>query len=53
MVMPASTHVVRAKDIEPSHPTVEGPVVQRLAVTDRCGMCASGTLPDLDGAIQG
>ena len=44
MVMPASTHVVRAKDIGSSNPTVEGPVVQRLAVVDRCGMCASGTL---------
>lgn len=45
MVMPASTHIVRAKDIQPSHPTVEGPVVQRLALANLCGMCISGTLP--------
>ncbi|OAA82302.1 Cupin, RmlC-type [Akanthomyces lecanii RCEF 1005] len=42
MIMPASTHVTAAKDLQPTHPTVEGPVITRAAVIDRCDkMCAS------------
>ncbi|KAM3528996.1 hypothetical protein NHJ13051_002142 [Beauveria bassiana] len=42
MIMPASTHVTAAKDLRPAHPTVEGPVIRRAAVVDRCDkMCAS------------
>ncbi|KAJ3475674.1 hypothetical protein NLG97_g9377 [Lecanicillium saksenae] len=42
MIMPASTHVTAAKDLQPTHPTVEGPVIRRAAVVDRCDkMCAS------------
>jgi hypothetical protein len=41
MVMPAATQVVRAADLAPSHPTVEGPVTQRRAVVGKCGMCAT------------
>lgn len=45
MIMPASTHVTAAKDLQPDHPTVEGPVIRRAAVVDRCDkMCASGKL---------
>lgn len=45
MIMPAFTHVTAAKDLQPTHPTVEGPVIRRAAVIDRCDkMCASGKL---------
>jgi hypothetical protein len=43
MIMPATTHATRARDIEPKHPTVEGPVVVRTAVMDKGdGMSATG-----------
>lgn len=43
MIMPSPTLVTRAKQLEPPHPTVEGPVIQREAVVDKCDkMCASG-----------
>lgn len=46
MIMPATTHVARARDIEPRHPTDEGPVVVRTAVVDKCdGMSATGASP--------
>ncbi|KAK7416803.1 hypothetical protein QQX98_004996 [Neonectria punicea] len=42
MIMPSLTLVIRGKQLEPSHPTVEGPVIQREAVVDKCDkMCAS------------
>ncbi|KPM44587.1 hypothetical protein AK830_g1910 [Neonectria ditissima] len=42
MIMPSSTLVTRAKQLEPSHPTVEGPVIQRDAIIDKCDkMCVS------------
>ncbi|KAJ2971187.1 hypothetical protein NQ176_g7820 [Zarea fungicola] len=42
MIMPASTHITTAKDLQPANPTVEGPVIRRAAVVDRCDkMCAS------------
>ncbi|KAF1736882.1 hypothetical protein CRV24_002494 [Beauveria bassiana] len=45
MIMPASTHVTAAKDLRPAHPTVEGPVIRRAAVVDRCDkMCASDAI---------
>ncbi|EGX91891.1 Cupin, RmlC-type [Cordyceps militaris CM01] len=48
MIMPASTHVTAAKDLQPTHPTVEGPVIRRAAVVDRCDkMCASANRADL------
>lgn len=42
MILPSSIHVVRAKDLQPKHPTVEGPVLQRQALVGKCGMCATG-----------
>lgn len=45
MIMPASTHITTAKDLQPANPTVEGPVIRRAAVVDRCDkMCASSKL---------
>ncbi|KAH7324366.1 RmlC-like cupin domain-containing protein [Stachybotrys elegans] len=42
MIIPAATQVIRARDLEPSHPTVEGPIIQRPAVVDKSDkMCAS------------
>ncbi|CAH0023945.1 unnamed protein product [Clonostachys rhizophaga] len=41
MILPSSIHVVRAKDLQPKHPTVEGPVLQRQALVGKCGMCAT------------
>ena len=44
MVMPASVDIVRASDLEPTYPTVEGPVIQRQAVVNKCDrMCTSGS----------
>lgn len=44
MVMSALTDVVRAKDLEPTHATVERPVIQRQAVINKCGkMCTSAS----------
>ncbi|KAM0229267.1 hypothetical protein ACHAP5_011709 [Fusarium lateritium] len=40
--MPASADITRAKQLEPSYPTVEGPVVERPAVVGKCdNMCVS------------
>ncbi|TQV97017.1 hypothetical protein V2A60_000332 [Cordyceps javanica] len=45
MIMPASTHITAARDLQPAHPTVEGPVIRRAAVVDRCDkMCASDAI---------
>jgi hypothetical protein len=45
MIIPSTTHVTHARDLEPSHPTVEGPVIKRPAVVGKCDkMCASGEL---------
>ncbi|KGQ09519.1 hypothetical protein BBAD15_g5140 [Beauveria bassiana D1-5] len=53
MIMPASTHVTAAKDLRPAHPTVEGPVIRRAAVVDRCDkMCASGKLDTTSSHAQ-
>ncbi|UNI24832.1 hypothetical protein JDV02_010548 [Purpureocillium takamizusanense] len=42
MILPAETHITRAEQLAPSHPTVEGPVTSRPAVVGRCDkMCAS------------
>ncbi|KAH6877153.1 RmlC-like cupin domain-containing protein [Thelonectria olida] len=42
MIMPAATRITKAKQLEPSHPTVEGPVIQRDAIVNKCDrMCAS------------
>ncbi|KAI5458236.1 hypothetical protein BGZ63DRAFT_60610 [Mariannaea sp. PMI_226] len=42
MVMPSRTRITKAKQLEPSHPTVEGPVIQRDAIVNKCdNMCAS------------
>ena len=43
MIMPASANITRAKQLEPTHPTVEGPVIERPAVVGKCDrMCVSG-----------
>ena len=48
MVMPAPAEVTRAKDLHPVHPTVEGPVLQRDAIMDKCDkMCASGEFMEM------
>ncbi|KAM0551905.1 hypothetical protein ACHAPJ_008244 [Fusarium lateritium] len=40
--MPASANITRGKELEPSYPTVEGPVVERPAVVGKCdNMCVS------------
>ncbi|KAF5022571.1 hypothetical protein F66182_5404 [Fusarium sp. NRRL 66182] len=40
--MPASANITRGKQLEPTDPTVEGPVVERPAVVGKCDkMCAS------------
>ncbi|WZH45202.1 RmlC-like cupin domain-containing protein [Fusarium acuminatum] len=40
--MPASADITRAKQLEPTHPTVEGPVIQRPAVVGKCdNMCVT------------
>ncbi|KAF7561446.1 hypothetical protein G7046_g2697 [Stylonectria norvegica] len=42
MVMPAATRIIQAKQLEPAYPTVEGPVIQRAAIINKCDkMCAS------------
>jgi uncharacterized RmlC-like cupin family protein len=42
MIMPASANITRAKQLEPTHPTVEGPVIERPAVVGKCdNMCVS------------
>jgi hypothetical protein len=52
MIMPSTTHVARAADLEPTHPTVEGPVINRPAVVNKCDkMCASGELAWLAGPL--
>jgi hypothetical protein len=46
MIIPASTHVATAKDLQPAHATVEGPVIRRPAIVNLCDkMCASGKQP--------
>lgn len=48
MIMPASANITRAKQLEPSHPTVEGPVIERPAVVGKCdNMCVTGKLPQI------
>jgi hypothetical protein len=43
MIMPASANITRAKQLEPTHPTVEGPVIERPAVVGKCdNMCVTG-----------
>lgn len=43
MMMPSSARIIKARDIDPPYPTVEGPVIQRPAVVGKCDkMCASG-----------
>lgn len=45
MIMPAATRITKAKQLEPAHPTVEGPVIQRDAIVNKCDrMCASGKI---------
>ncbi|KAJ4004686.1 hypothetical protein NW766_011417 [Fusarium irregulare] len=45
MIMPASANITRAKQLEPTHPTVEGPVIERPAVVGKCdNMCVSETI---------
>ncbi|KAF5593237.1 hypothetical protein FDENT_3599 [Fusarium denticulatum] len=40
--MPASANITRAKQLEPTHPTVEGPVIERPAVVGKCdNMCST------------
>ncbi|KAG9506220.1 hypothetical protein J7337_003201 [Fusarium musae] len=40
--MPASANITRAKQLEPTHPTVEGPVIERPAVVGKCdNMCVT------------
>ncbi|CAM1508563.1 Fc.00g054110.m01.CDS01 [Cosmosporella sp. VM-42] len=42
MIMPAPTRITKAEEIEPPYPTVEGPVIQRPAVVNKCDkMCTS------------
>jgi hypothetical protein len=41
MIMPSSTQIVRAKDIQPQHPTVEGPAVERPVIFDKGGLSAN------------
>ncbi|KAH7166306.1 RmlC-like cupin domain-containing protein [Dactylonectria macrodidyma] len=42
MIMPSATRITRAKQLEPAHPTVEGPVIHREAIVNKCDkMCAS------------
>ncbi|KAH7210679.1 uncharacterized protein BKA55DRAFT_529406 [Fusarium redolens] len=42
MIMPASANITRAKQLEPTHPTVEGPVIERPAVVGKCdNMCVT------------
>ncbi|KAF9767718.1 hypothetical protein IL306_015077 [Fusarium sp. DS 682] len=41
--MPATANITRAKQLEPTHPTVEGPVIERAAVVGKCdNMCVTG-----------
>ena len=42
MIMPSSTQIVRGKDIEPQHPTVEGPAIERPVTFDKGGLSANG-----------
>ncbi|KAF5539741.1 uncharacterized protein FTJAE_11806 [Fusarium tjaetaba] len=43
--MPASANITRAKQLEPTHPTVEGPVIERPAVVGKCdNMCVTDTI---------
>ncbi|KAM0411638.1 hypothetical protein ACHAPD_009855 [Fusarium lateritium] len=43
--MPASANITKAKQLEPTHPTVEGPVIERPAVVGKCdNMCVSDTI---------
>ena len=45
MMMPASANITRGKELEPSYPTVGGPVVERPAVVGKCdNMCVSSEL---------
>ncbi|OAA52108.1 Cupin, RmlC-type [Metarhizium rileyi] len=44
MIMPSATHVTRAKDLEPTSPTVEGPVTVRAAVVDKCDRMSATVL---------
>ncbi|KAG8666495.1 hypothetical protein FPOAC2_11609 [Fusarium poae] len=42
MIMPASANITKAEQLEPTHPTVEGPVIERPAVVGKCdNMCVS------------
>ncbi|KAG5985462.1 hypothetical protein E4U55_000024 [Claviceps digitariae] len=41
MVMPASAHVIRAKDIESESPPADGPVTIRPAIVDKCDKMSS------------
>ncbi|KAF4469833.1 cupin domain-containing [Fusarium albosuccineum] len=53
--MPASANITRAKQLEPTHPTVEGPVIQRPAVVGKCdNMCVSviTTRPHSDSTVR-
>lgn len=43
MIMPATANITKAEQLEPTHPTVEGPVIERPAVVGKCdNMCVSG-----------
>lgn len=42
MIMPATANITKAEQLEPTHPTVEGPVIERPAVVGKCdNMCVS------------
>ncbi|KAI1042274.1 hypothetical protein LB505_003099 [Fusarium chuoi] len=44
MIMPASANITRAKQLEPTHPTVEGPVIERPAVVGKCDNIEQDTI---------
>ncbi|KAF4977132.1 hypothetical protein FZEAL_6320 [Fusarium zealandicum] len=52
MIMPATTNITRAKQLEPSHPTVEGPVTERPAVVGKCDKMFLTTRPHSDTSIR-
>jgi hypothetical protein len=53
MIMPNSTQIVRAKDIQPQHPTVEGPAIERPVIFDKGGLSANGQSLAASYAITG
>ncbi|EGU87598.1 hypothetical protein FOXB_01883 [Fusarium oxysporum f. sp. conglutinans Fo5176] len=52
--MPASANITRAKQLEPTHPTVEGPVIERPAVVGKCdNMCVTEFADTIIYAVSG